>query len=124
MIDPTQVVISGDAPPDCGECGKPVTDAFARLDPRPPHDGRQKAPLHEQCYASIRYRMEREAEERRRHWAKVGPQLLAACEEIVRQANAGIDDADPENWSIAEITRPAIEAVAAAVAKAKGLVSP
>jgi hypothetical protein len=47
------------------------------------------------------------------------PALLAACEEIARQANMGIDADDPDNWHAAEITRPAIETLCAAIAKAK-----
>ena len=51
--------------------------------------------------------------------ADAAPDLLAACDEIVRQSNMNIDADDPDNWIAAEITRPAIEAVVSAIAKAR-----
>ncbi len=44
--------------------------------------------------------------------------LFAACEEIRKQANMGIDEANPNDWEVAEITRPAIEGLAAALLRA------
>lgn len=52
------------------------------------------------------------------------PELLAACQEVAKQANMNIDADDPDNWNVVEITRTAIEAVGIALAKAHGVLTP